>query len=94
MYNPVTKNLENILNDNLHMLYCDPDRKKVLVEGTISVTYRIGKCLKELISPSLYLRTVTESASRISKCNESRCDILKLNSLVLLQVRHITLEVI
>ena len=47
--------------------------KKVFPEGTISVTYRRGKCLKELISP--YPRTVTESASRVSKCNESRCDI-------------------
>ena len=32
---------------------------------------------KVLISPSLYPRTVTESASRVSKCNESRCDICK-----------------
>ena len=51
--------------------------KKVFPEGTISVTYRTGKCLKELISPSLYPRTVTESASRVSKCNKSRCDICK-----------------
>ena len=51
--------------------------KKVFPEGTVSVTYRRGKCLKELISPSLYPRTVTESASRVSKCNESRCDICK-----------------
>ena len=33
--------------------------------------------MKELISPSLYPRTVIESASRVSKCNESRCDICK-----------------
>ena len=71
------KNLEKILNDNLHILYGDPDMKKVFPEGTVSVTYRRGKCLKELISPSLYPRTVTEYASRVSKCNESRCDICK-----------------
>ena len=74
---PVLKNLEKVLNDNLHILYGDPDMKKVFPEGTVSVTYRRGKCLKELISPSLYPRTVTESASRVSKCNESRCDICK-----------------
>ena len=27
--------------------------------------------------PSLYPSTVTESASRVSQCNESRCDICK-----------------
>ena len=71
------KKLEKVLNDNLHILYGDPDMKKKFPEGTISVTYRRGKCLKELISPSLYPRTVTESASRVSKCNESRHDICK-----------------
>ena len=40
------KNLENILNDNLHVLYGDPDMKKVFPEGIISVTYRRGKDLK------------------------------------------------
>ena len=63
------------MNDNLHILYGDPDMKKVFPEETISVTYRRGQCLKELISPSLYARTVTESASSVSKCCESRCDI-------------------
>ena len=42
--------------------------KKVFPEGTISVTYRRERCLKELIS-------LSESASRVSNCNESRCDI-------------------
>ena len=51
VYNPVMKNLEKVLNDNLHILYSDPDMKKVFPEGTISVTYRRRKCLKELISP-------------------------------------------
>ena len=71
------KDLEKVLNDNLHISYSDPDMKKVFPEGIISATYRRGKCLKELISPSLYPRTVIESASRVSKCNESRCDISK-----------------
>ena len=53
VYNPVMKNLEEVLNDNLHISYGDPDMKKVFPEGTISVTYRRGKCLKELISPLL-----------------------------------------
>ena len=75
------KNFEKILNDNLHILFGDFDMKKVLPEGTISVTCRRGKCLKELVSLSQYPQTVTESASTVSKCNESRCDICK-NSMV------------
>ena len=71
------KNLEKVLNDNLHILNGDPDMKKVFPEGTLSVTYRIGKCLKELISPSLYPRTVTVSVSSVSKCNDSRCSVCK-----------------
>ena len=31
--------------------------------------------MKEHISPSLYPQTVTESKSKVSKCNESRCEI-------------------
>ena len=48
------KNLEKVLNDNLHILYGNPDMKKEFPEGTICVTYRRENCLKELISPSLY----------------------------------------
>ena len=77
VYNPVMKNLEKILNDNLHIVYVDPDMKKVFPEGTISVTYKRRKRLKELIFALLYPGTVTESASRFSKSNESRCDIRK-----------------
>ena len=53
--------------------------KKVFPEETVSVTYRKGKCFKELMSPSFYPRTVTEYVSRVSKCNESGCDIFKNN---------------
>ena len=48
------KNLERFLDDNLHILYGDPDMKEVFPERTICVTYRRENCLKELISPSLY----------------------------------------
>ena len=74
LYNPVIKNSEKVSNENAHISYDNLDMKKVFPERTISATYRRGKCLKELISLSLYPRTVTESASRVSKCNESKCD--------------------
>ena len=34
VYNPVMKNLEKVLHDILHILYGDPDLKKVFPEGT------------------------------------------------------------
>ena len=51
--------------------------KKVFSKVIISVTYRRGKCLNEVISPSLYLGTVTESVSRVNKCKGRRCHICK-----------------
>ena len=71
------KSLEKVLNDNLHILYGDLDMKKLFPEGNICITYKRGKLFKELISTSLYARTVTESESRVSKCNGSRCEICK-----------------
>ena len=50
-------------------------------ENSINVTYRQNKKLKELISPSLFPRTIQENNCSIEKCNR-RCDIFK-NSLVL-----------
>ena len=50
-------------------------------ENTVNVTYRQNKNLKELISPSLFPRTIKESNCSIEKCYR-RCDICK-NFLVL-----------
>ena len=36
VYNPVMKNLEKVSNDNLHILYGDPDMKNMIPEGTVS----------------------------------------------------------
>ena len=69
------KNLEKVLHDNLHILYGGRDMKKVFPEGIECVTYRRGKCLKELISASDYPQPATDSASRVGKCNECRCDM-------------------
>ena len=78
VYNPVMKNLEKILNDDLHILYGDPDMKKMFPEGTIRVTYRRGKCLKELVSPSLYPLSQSLHLELVSvNVDENRCDICK-----------------
>ena len=50
-------------------------------ENNVNVTYRRNENLKELLSPSLFPRTIKENNCSIEKCN-SRCDICK-NFLVL-----------
>ena len=94
VYNPVMKNLEKVLHDILHILYGDPDLKKVFPEGTISVTYRKGKCLKESLLHSilkllqtLHLGLVSVMRIDITYVRLVWCS--KMNSVALLQVRHI-----
>ena len=48
--------------------------KEVFPEGTIKATYRRGKNMKEMISPSLFPITRQTTGSSISKCNR-KCDI-------------------
>ena len=57
-------------------MYSDPDMRAVFPEGSINVTYRRGKNLKELISPSLFpqRQLTTKSQSTVSKCGK-KCDI-------------------
>ena len=50
-------------------------------ENTVNVTYIRNKNLKEIISPSLFPRTIKENNCSIEKCNRRR-DICK-NVLVL-----------
>ena len=46
--------------------------RAVFPEGSINVTYRRGKNLKELISPSLFpqRQLTTKSQSTVSKCGK------------------------
>ena len=48
VYNPITKNLQTVIRNNLPTLYSDPEVKNIFPEGSISVTYRRGKSLREL----------------------------------------------
>ena len=50
--------------------------KNIFPESSINVTYKIGKSLRELISPSMFPHAHVESHSMmISKCKSKRCDI-------------------
>ena len=74
--NPLLNNLQKVIKNNLPLLYSDPDMRAVFPEGSINVTYRRGKNLIELISPSLFLlrQLTTKSQSTVSKCGK-KCDI-------------------
>ena len=48
------------------------EKKNILPEGTIKVTYERGKSLKELSSPSHFLQAQVQSHSMVSKCKSRR----------------------
>ena len=54
---------------------------QIFPENTVNVTYKRNKNLKELILPSLFLRTIKENNCSIEQCDRG-CDICK-NFLVL-----------
>ena len=54
VYNPIIKDLQTVIRNNLSILYSVPKMKNVCPEGTINVIYKRDKSLRELISPSLF----------------------------------------
>ena len=53
-------------------MYSDPDMRAAIPEDSVKVTYRRGKNLKELISPSLFPQppVTTKLQSMVSKCSK------------------------
>ena len=49
--------------------------KNIFPEVSINVTYKRGKSLRELISPSIFPQAQVESLSMVSKRKSKRCDI-------------------
>ena len=49
--------------------------KNIFPEGTINVTYKRGKSLREPISPSPFPQAQAEFHSVVSKCKSRKCDI-------------------
>ena len=75
VYNPIIKNLQTVIRNNLPISYSDPEMKNIFPEGSINVAYKRGKSLRELISPSMFPQVQIESHSMASKCKSKRCDI-------------------
>ena len=79
--NPLLPNIKTIIKKHLPVLHSSHEMLQNFPENTVNVTYRRNKNLRELISPSLFPRTIKENNCSIEKCNR-RCDICK-NFLVL-----------
>ena len=67
MYNLIIKNLETVIRNNMPILYSDSEMKNIFPEGSINITYKRGKSLRELISPSVFPQAQVESHSVVSK---------------------------
>ena len=81
VYNPIIKNLRTVIRNNLPILYSDPEMKNIFPEGSTNVTYKRGKSLRELISPSVFPQAQVKSHSVVSKC-KSKDVISALNYLI------------
>ena len=56
-------------------LYSDPEMKNLFPEGSINITYKRDKSLRELISPSMFPQVQVESHSMLSNSESKRFDI-------------------
>ena len=75
-YNPLLPKIKTIIKKHLPVLHSSYKMLQIFSENTVNVTYRRNKNLKELISPSLFPRTIKENNCSIEKCNR-RCNICK-----------------
>ena len=70
-YNPLLPNIKTIIKKHLPVLHSSQNMLEIFPSNTINVTYKRGKNLRELISPSLFPRVHNQHSSSSYK----RCDI-------------------
>ena len=68
IYNPIIKDLQTVIRNNLPISYSDLEMKNIFPEGSINITYKRGKNLRGLFSPSMFSQVQVESHSMVSKC--------------------------
>ena len=68
-------NIKTITKKHLPVLHSNQNMLKNFPSNTINVTYKRGKNLRELISPSLFPRVHNQHSSSSEKC-QKRCDIV------------------
>ena len=75
-YNPLLPYIKTIIKKHLPVLHSRHEMLQIFSENTVNVSYRQKKNIKELISPSLFPRTIKENNCSIEKCI-GICDICK-----------------
>ena len=73
-FNSLLTDLNRLIRNRLSLLHSDTKMKMVFPEKSIRATYRRGKNLKEILSPSSFPSTKNLIVGSISNCNK-RCDI-------------------
>ena len=75
-YNSLLPNLKTIIRKHLPILYSNQQMLDIFPHNTTSVTYKRNKNLREILWPSLFLKTTKQKKCYIKKCNK-KCDICK-----------------
>ena len=73
-FNLLLKDLNRLIRNRLPLLYSDTKMKMLFPEKSIRATYKKGKNLKEILSPSSFRSTKNLIVGSISNCNK-RCYI-------------------
>ena len=69
-YNPLLPNIKTIIKKHLPVLHSSDEMLQIFPENTVNVTYTRNKNLKELISPSLFPRTIKKTTSQLKNVTE------------------------
>ena len=60
-YNPLLPNIKTIIKKHLPVLHRSNEMLQIFPESTVNITFRGNKNVKELISPSVFPRTIKEN---------------------------------
>ena len=69
-YNPLLSNIKTIIKKHLPVLHSKQNMLEIFPSNTINVTYKRGKNLRELISPSFFPRVHNQHSSSSEKCQK------------------------
>ena len=69
-YNPLLPNIKTIIKKHLSVLHSSHEILQIVLENSVNVTYRRNKNLKELISPSLFPRTIKKTNVQLKNVTE------------------------
>ena len=69
-HNPLLPNLKTIIRKHLPVLYSNQQMLNIILNNTVSVTYKRNKNLREVLSLSLFPTTTKQNVYYIKECNK------------------------